>query len=192
MKTLNTILKRKTSVIVGFVVAMLLVLAGFLSVQNGSSQLAAAAVVESGNERAEKVDSTKLPVTEAPVEKKETAAQKRTVVENRMTEEAEAAAKKVKSLGSGEASYYGAAFAGRPTANGETFDPALLTAAHRTLPFGTKLRVTNTKNGRSVVVRVNDRGPYADNRVLDLSRSAAERIGMIHSGTAEVQLEVVS
>ena len=198
MKTLNTILKEKTSWIVGFVVAMLFVVASYVSVQNGSSRLTAAAVVERGEQRTEKADSAAIveKPAEQPVAKKpaSTVAAKPapTVVENRMTEEAEAAAKKVKSLGSGEASYYGAAFAGRPTANGETFNPAQMTAAHRTLPFGTKLRVTNTLNGRSVVVRVNDRGPYADNRVIDLSRGAAERIGMIHTGTAQVKLEVIS
>ena len=92
---------------------------------------------------------------------------------------------------SGEASYYGEELAGRPTASGEAFDPAKLTAAHRTLPLGTRLRVTNTRNGESVVVRVNDRGPFAKRRVLDLSKGAAKRIGMLRSGTARVKIELL-
>ncbi len=92
-------------------------------------------------------------------------------------------------LGSGEASYYGPGLEGRPTASGETFDPTELTAAHRTLPFGTRLRVTNTENGRSVIVRVNDRGPYAKDRLIDLSEAAAGRIGMLDDGAVHVEIE---
>ncbi len=91
----------------------------------------------------------------------------------------------------GVASYYGEAFAGRLTANGERFDPEKLTAAHRTLPFGTILNVTNLQNNESVVVRINDRGPFVRNRVIDLSKAAARKIGMISSGIAEVRLEFV-
>jgi rare lipoprotein A len=89
------------------------------------------------------------------------------------------------------ASWYGPGFAGRRTANGETFDPTQLTAAHRTLPFGTLVRVTNLANGLSVVVRINDRGPFRAGRIIDLSRAAAERLGMIGTGTATVRLELV-
>jgi rare lipoprotein A len=89
----------------------------------------------------------------------------------------------------GEASWYGPNFAGRPTANGETFDPRQLTAAHRTLAFGTRLRVTNLDNGRSVTVRINDRGPFAHGRIIDLSRAAAEAIDLIDPGLARVRLE---
>lgn len=92
----------------------------------------------------------------------------------------------------GTASWYGPGFAGRPTASGEVFDPGRLTAAHRTLPFNTHLKVTNLANGRSVVVRINDRGPFTGRRIIDLSRAAAERIGMIGSGTARVLLEPVN
>ena len=95
-------------------------------------------------------------------------------------------------LATGEASYYGPGFAGRPTANGERFNPSEMTAAHRTLPFGTRLRVTNERNGKSVVVRVNDRGPYAGNRILDLSEGAASKIGMLSSGTARVRIDVLA
>jgi rare lipoprotein A len=91
----------------------------------------------------------------------------------------------------GPASWYGPKFHGRQTANGEQFDMNQMTAAHRTLPFGTKVRVTNRSNGRSVVVRINDRGPFVRNRVIDLSRGAAQTVGMIDSGVAPVKLEVL-
>jgi rare lipoprotein A len=87
------------------------------------------------------------------------------------------------------ASYYGQAFAGRPTASGERFNPSAMTAAHRTLPFGTRVRVTNARTGRSVVVRINDRGPHVKGRAIDLSSGAATAIGM--GGTAHVRIEVV-
>jgi peptidoglycan lytic transglycosylase len=80
---------------------------------------------------------------------------------------------------------------GQQTANGERFDPYAMTAAHRTLPFGTRLRVTNVATGRSVTVRVNDRGPYIKGRVVDLSYSAAMALGMVHAGVANVKLDVV-
>ena len=89
----------------------------------------------------------------------------------------------------GAASYYGRELAGNPTANGERFDPSDLTAAHRTLPFGTRVRVTHTETGESVVVRINDRGPFHDDRVIDVSRAAADEIGLTRSGTADVELE---
>jgi rare lipoprotein A len=90
----------------------------------------------------------------------------------------------------GIASYYGGKFHGKRTANGETFNKNALTAAHLTLPFGTKLKVTNLRNGRSVVVRVNDRGPHVRGRIIDLSQAAAKKIGI--TGTARVKLEVLS
>jgi len=92
----------------------------------------------------------------------------------------------------GEASYYGAAFAGRKTASGEVFDPARFTAAHRTLAFGTVLRVTRVDTGAVVYVRVNDRGPYGKKRrILDLSSAAAGRLDMLKRGIAEIRAEVV-
>jgi rare lipoprotein A len=92
----------------------------------------------------------------------------------------------------GEASYYGAAFAGRKTASGEVFDPALFTAAHRTLPFGTVLRVTRLDTKATVYVRVNDRGPFGRaRRILDLSTAAAELLDMLRRGIAEVRADVV-
>ena len=98
----------------------------------------------------------------------------------------------VRPIGSGMASYYGAGFAGRPTASGERFNPSALTAAHRTLPFGTRLKVTNPRNGRSVVVRVNDRGPFSRARVIDLSQEAARQIGLIQQGHGVVQLAALA
>jgi rare lipoprotein A len=87
------------------------------------------------------------------------------------------------------ASWYGPSFHGRRTASGQVFDQERLTAAHKTLPFGTKLRVTNLRNGRSVLVTVNDRGPFVRNRQLDLSLGAARRLGIIRPGTAPVLME---
>ena len=91
----------------------------------------------------------------------------------------------------GLASFYGYDFAGKQTANGEIFNPNALTAASKTLPFGTLVRVTNRNNGRSVVVRINDRGPYVGNRSIDLSRAAAADIGMLGSGVASVDVVIV-
>ncbi len=92
----------------------------------------------------------------------------------------------------GEASWYGPGFDGNLTANGERFNQNALTAAHPSLPFGTRIRVTNRNNGRSVVVRVNDRGPYAGGRIVDLSAGSADVIGLTSSGVAPVSLEVLS
>jgi rare lipoprotein A len=91
-------------------------------------------------------------------------------------------------VGEGVASYYGHELAGNRTASGERFNPGAMTAAHRTLPLGTKLRVTNKTNGRSVIVRVNDRGPFVGNRILDVSLAAAREIGMVRSGKAVVRI----
>ena len=91
----------------------------------------------------------------------------------------------------GSASWYSDALAGQRTASGETYDPAELIAAHRALPFGTRLRVTNLANDRSVEVRVIDRGPFVAGRILDLSRSAAEEIGIIRAGHGRVRVEVL-
>ncbi len=92
----------------------------------------------------------------------------------------------------GPVSWYGPGFAGRRTASGERFDPRELTMAHRTLPLGTKVKVINPRNDRSVIVRVNDRGPYKGDRVADLSRGAAERLGMVDDGVIEARLQVVA
>ena len=96
-----------------------------------------------------------------------------------------------RSVQMGVASYYGGEHAGRRTASGERFDPKGMTAAHRTLPFGTRVRVTHLGNGRSVVVRINDRGPFRKSRIVDVSRAAAAELRMIGSGIAKVKLEVI-
>jgi rare lipoprotein A len=92
----------------------------------------------------------------------------------------------------GVASYYGKKFHGRKTANGEVFNMYKLTAAHRVLPLGTRVRVTNMKNGRWVEVKVNDRGPFIEGRVLDLSFAAALELEMVQAGTARVMIEIVA
>jgi rare lipoprotein A len=91
----------------------------------------------------------------------------------------------------GIASYYAKALHGRRTASGERYDMQALTAAHPTLPFGSRVRVTNLDNGRSVVVRINDRGPYVEKRVIDLSYAAARELQFISDGTTKVRLDVL-
>ncbi|WP_025132010.1 septal ring lytic transglycosylase RlpA family protein [Pseudomonas sp. PH1b] len=92
----------------------------------------------------------------------------------------------------GTASYYGARHHGKRTASGEAFDQNGLTAAHRELPFGTRVQVTNLGNDQSVVVRINDRGPHTRGRLIDLSRAAAQQLGMLRSGTAKVRVQALS
>jgi rare lipoprotein A len=91
----------------------------------------------------------------------------------------------------GVASWYGGGFHGRTTSNGEVYDMDAFTAAHRTLPFGSRVRVTNQENGRQVVVRINDRGPFVAGRIIDLSRAAATFLDMLGAGTVSVRLEVL-
>jgi len=92
---------------------------------------------------------------------------------------------------SGMASWYGPGFHGRRTANGEAYDQHAMTAAHRTLPMPSVVRVTNLSNGNTVILRVNDRGPFARNRIIDVSRAAAERLDMVKSGVASVRVEIL-
>ena len=91
----------------------------------------------------------------------------------------------------GVASWYGTKFHGRRTSSGEIFDMNKLTAAHNELPLGTRVRVTNLKNQKSVIVRINDRGPFVRGRVIDLSYAAAKKIGMVKDGVVKVRIEVV-
>lgn len=91
----------------------------------------------------------------------------------------------------GIASWYGEEFAGRPTASGEIFDPNQVSAAHRTLPLPSIVRVTNLENGRALAVRINDRGPFAHGRIIDLSRKAAQLLGVYNKGTAKVRVEIL-
>lgn len=91
----------------------------------------------------------------------------------------------------GTASYYGLRHQGKRTASGERLDQNSLTAAHRQLPFGTRVQVTNLDNDRKVIVRINDRGPHIRGRLIDVSRAAAEQLGMLRSGTAQVRVQAL-
>ncbi len=91
----------------------------------------------------------------------------------------------------GLASWYGPGFHGRPTASGEPFDMYAATAAHRTLPLGTRVRITNLENGRSAVARINDRGPFVEGRIIDLSYGVARKLGMVEAGVARVRVEAL-
>jgi rare lipoprotein A len=91
----------------------------------------------------------------------------------------------------GLASWYGGKFHGRRTASGEVYDQNAMTAAHKTLPFGTRVRVTNLKNGRSAVLRINDRGPFVRGRIIDVSRRAAEHLGFRTDGVTRVEVQIV-
>jgi rare lipoprotein A len=91
----------------------------------------------------------------------------------------------------GMASFYGREFDGKPTSSGETYHASHLTAAHRTLAFGTIVRVTNLSNGKKVIVRINDRGPFVKGRIIDLSLAAAKRLDMVDAGVVKVRVEVV-
>ncbi|MBU3933665.1 MAG: septal ring lytic transglycosylase RlpA family protein [Candidatus Omnitrophica bacterium] len=91
----------------------------------------------------------------------------------------------------GVASWYGEEFRGKKTANGEIYDPDKLTAAHRSLPFGTVVKVTDMSNNRQVIVRINDRGPYKRGRIIDLSQAAARELGMVKKGLAKVKIKVM-
>ena len=91
----------------------------------------------------------------------------------------------------GVASYYSSEFQGRPTASGARYDEHRMTAAHRSLPFGSRVRVTNLANDRSVIVTINDRGPFGHGRIIDVSRRAARRLGFLGAGTARVRLEAL-
>ncbi|HOX88039.1 MAG TPA: septal ring lytic transglycosylase RlpA family protein [Burkholderiaceae bacterium] len=110
---------------------------------------------------------------------------------------APAAASEVGAMGAGQKetgkiAWYGKQFAGRRTASGEAFDPEAMTMAHKTLPFGTKVKVTNPKNQASVTLRVNDRGPTHPDRVADVSLAAARKLGMVRAGVIDAELEVVA
>jgi len=105
--------------------------------------------------------------------------------------ETETSSAKMVEMGTMTASWYGPGFHGRTTANGEVYDQMALTAAHKDLPFGTMLLVTNPRNGRSAFVRINDRGPYIDGRDLDLSQGTAAALKMIKRGVIEVKVEEV-
>lgn len=122
---------------------------------------------------------------------KEIKGQPRVVAKKQTQKTAVAGVKSLRQAAQGIASWYGPGFHGRRTASGETFNQNALTAAHRSLPFGTQVKVTNLNNGRSVVVRINDRGPFTRGRIVDLSSGAARAIGLKSSGVAPVRLQVL-
>jgi rare lipoprotein A len=124
-------------------------------------------------------------IKQQPVVKKPQATKQQTTANTQQNTNA-----RVKGTANGTASYYSYGDSTR-TANGERFNPQSLTAAHRTLPFGTRVRVTNNWNGRSVIVRINDRGPFIRGRIIDVSLGAARELGMISSGIASVKVEVL-
>ncbi|MFC0686806.1 septal ring lytic transglycosylase RlpA family protein [Novosphingobium clariflavum] len=109
---------------------------------------------------------------------------------NPLADAAEPDEQAFETIGSGMASFYGRELAGNRTASGERFDPTRLTAAHRTLPLGSQVRVTNPANGQSVIVTVNDRGPFHSNRLIDLSKAAADKIGISRAGSGKVEIAV--
>lgn len=98
---------------------------------------------------------------------------------------------KLNEMGTMKSSWYGPGFHGKKTANGEIYDQMALTAAHKSLKFGTLLKVTNPRNGRSVIVRINDRGPYIEGRDLDLSKAAAKELGLMRRGVARMKVEEI-
>ena len=112
-------------------------------------------------------------------------------VEDRKADPGKAEPRKAR-IERGRVSHYGNDFAGRKTASGETFDPEALTMAHRTLPFGTRVRVTNVENKRSVELVVNDRGPFVEGRIADVSEAAARALGMVADGVVDAVVEVVA
>ena len=134
-------------------------------------------------------DAAPEPARTAPVVRRAAVATKKRTALATAKPEASKPAASTRDAAQGLASYY--RFHGRRTASGEKFDETELTAAHRTLPFGTRLRVTNVATGQSVMVRVNDRGPFIPGRVVDVSHSAAEALGMTQQGVAKVKLDVV-
>ena len=131
---------------------------------------------------------TVAPQTESP--QKESPQKEESKIEEVQIDEPQKEAAKEGVVGI--ASYYAAKFHGKRTASGEKFSQKVLTAAHLTLPFGTLLKVTNLQNMKSVIVRVNDRGPHVRGRIVDLSKAAAELIGLRHTGTARVELQILA
>lgn len=167
-----------------------------LNNDNDNNNLAARVINNNGNTRVPSINN--LSITERSADKirvqtlaaKIKAPQEESSVIDRLNAVASNTVRKFSQTGI--ASWYGRQFHGRKTASGDTFDMNELTAAHRSLPLNCYIRVTNKDNGKSVVVKVNDRGPFHGNRVLDLSYGAAKRLGVTNSGTAKVGIERVN
>ncbi len=135
------------------------------------------------------VEQTEVTISAETVENTETEVPVKTIENAARTAKKEV--KPANEILNGKASYYADKYHGRTTANGETFDKRAMTAAHKSLPFNTNVKVTNLDNGKSVVVRINDRGPYIKGRIIDLSEKAAEDIGMIRKGVVNVEVEIL-
>lgn len=156
------------------------------AVMIGTASLAACAQSSVVSQRSQALASR--PASTEPTRAASSAKRTRVAIAREYTPYASRRTGDTKIASQGVASFYSEA---QPTASGEKFDGRELTAAHPTLPFGTKLRVTDVKTGRSVTVRVNDRGPYVHGRIVDVSYSAAQSLGMIGKGVANVRLDVV-
>ena len=165
-----------------------------------SALLSALFLCASLNAAAQTADATEVPLKEQPkiqgiaaeeIKIEEIKPQEVKADETKSPERENKSIVSLTSLTAGYASFYAAKFNGRRTANGERFSSKLLTAAHLTLPFGTMLKVLNPTNNQSVIVRINDRGPYFRGRLLDLSRAAADRLGITRLGVARVEIEVL-
>lgn len=138
-------------------------------------------------------ESRLKPMGEKSESRFDSSAQSSDLSDTKDKEESLSTEKKVKGnrflMAEGRASYYSNRFHGRKTASGDHFDRREFTAAHRSLPFGTKVRVTNLANGKKVVVKINDRGPHTRNRIIDISQAAARELGMVKLGVGNVRIE---
>ena len=174
--------------------ALALPLAGAVAEETAVSatEAAAADTATTNDTAAEALVPAPTVVTDAPADL--TAAPAPAPIAPAPVEQPQAPAAKpaTRSLGSGVASYYGDRFHGRRTASGQAFNMHAMTAAHKTLPFGTRVLVTNPSNGKSVTVTINDRGPYAHGRTIDLSKAAATEIGLVQRGHGTVELAIIS
>ena len=174
--------------------ALALPLAGAVAEETAVSatEAAAADTATTNDTAAEALVPAPTVVTDAPADL--TAAPAPAPIAPAPVEQPQAPAAKpaTRSLGSGVASYYGDRFHGRRTASGQAFNMHAMTAAHKTLPFGTRVLVTNPRNGKSVTVTINDRGPYAHGRTIDLSQAAATEIGLVQRGHGTVELAIIS
>lgn len=152
--------------------------------------LASVAIMSTSCKSTSKISNTK-PTTQTSIEKPNKTENNSEVTTSKALKTANSNTSKVGTVMKGGASYYADKYEGRPTASGESFSQKKLTAAHKTLKFGTMVRVTNLSNNKKVEVKINDRGPYVNGRIIDLSRAAAEKIDLIKSGVAEVTVEII-
>jgi rare lipoprotein A len=186
-----SVIFRKPSVLVAIVTAAVLITVGVIALNASPTQVAASAVADRST-----IDDAAANRNLAPIEPSATASPAATPTKKPTTKPKSTSTStqppgsgSVVSSGTCQASFYSE---GQSTANGEVFDPDAFTAANKTLPFNTRVKVTNLANGKSVVVRINDRGPFVAGRCLDLSRAAFETIASLSSGVATVKYEVLT